>query len=138
VIGGLVTYLMLLFRTKRTQIDDTLDVWAAHGMGGVTGALLTGVFAEKVINSAGANGLLFGDPGQLLTQLLAVVVTAAYSFAVTFLLLKLLAFMGLRVTDREEAVGLDIAAHGEEGYRIVPREETPEPEVMMQEEGSRV
>ena len=134
VIGGLVTYLMLLFRTKRTQIDDTLDVWAAHGMGGVTGALLTGVFAEKVINSAGANGLLFGNPGQLLTQLLAVVVTAAYSFAVTFLLLKLLSFMGLRVTSREEAVGLDIAAHGEEGYRIAPREEMPEPDVLFQEE----
>jgi ammonium transporter, Amt family len=132
VIGGLVTYLMLLFRTKGTQIDDTLDVWAAHGMGGVTGAILTGVFAEKVINSAGANGLLFGNPGQLLTQIIAVVVTAAYSFVVTFLLLKLLSFMSLRVTDREEAVGLDIAAHGEEGYRIVPREEMPEPEVQLQ------
>jgi len=59
IIGGLVTYMMLLFRSRRTQIDDTLDVWAAHGMGGVTGALLTGVFAEKVINSAGANGLLW-------------------------------------------------------------------------------
>src|SRR6266704_2749918 len=67
VLGGLVTYLMLLFRSKRTQIDDTLDVWAAHGMGGVTGAILTGVFAEKVINGAGANGLLFGNPEQLLT-----------------------------------------------------------------------
>src|SRR5947207_7365521 len=133
VLGGLVTYLMLLFRSKRTQIDDTLDVWAAHGMGGVTGAILTGVFAEKVINSAGANGLLFGNPGQLLTQILAVLVTAGYSFVVTFLLLKLLSFMGLRVTDREEALGLDIAAHGEEGYRIVPREEMPEPDVTLQE-----
>src|SRR5207302_4974116 len=93
VIGGLVTYLMLLFRSRRTQIDDTLDVWAAHGMGGVTGALLTGVFAEKVINSAGANGLLFGNPGQFLTQLLAVAITAGYSFVVTFLLLKLISFM---------------------------------------------
>ncbi len=137
VIGGLVTYLMLLFRSRRTQIDDTLDVWAAHGMGGVTGALLTGVFAEKVINSAGANGLLFGNPGQLLTQLLAVCVTAAYSFIVTFLLLKLISFMGLRVTSREEAVGLDIAAHGEEGYRIVPQEEMPEPALLLQEEGSK-
>ena len=133
VLGGLVTYLMLLFRSKRTQIDDTLDVWAAHGMGGVTGAILTGVFAEKVINGAGANGLLFGNPGQLLTQILAVLVTAGYSFVVTFLLLKLLSFMGLRVTDREEALGLDIAAHGEEGYRIVPREEMPEPDVPLQE-----
>src|SRR5256885_9528108 len=68
-----------------------------------------------------------------LTQILAVLVTAGYSFVVTFLLLKLLSFMGLRVTDREEALGLDIAAHGEEGYRIVPREEMPEPDVPLQE-----
>src|SRR2546422_2934593 len=133
VLGGLVTYLMLLFRSKRTSIDDTLDVWAAHGMGGLTGALLTGIFAEKVINSAGANGLLFGNPQQFLIQLLAVAATAAYSFVVTFLLLKLLSFMGLRVTDREEAVGLDLAAHGEEGYRIVPAEEMPEPDVLPAE-----
>ena len=134
VIGGLVTYLMLLLRTKRMQVDDTLDVWAAHGMGGLTGALLTGVFAEKVINSAGANGLLFGNPGQLLVQILAVVATATYAFVVTFLLLKLLSVMGLRVTSREEAIGLDIAAHGEEGYRILPREEMPEPDVQIYEE----
>ena len=134
VLGGLVTYLMLLLRTKRMQVDDTLDVWAAHGMGGLTGALLTGVFAEKVINSAGANGLLFGNPGQLLVQVLAVVATAAYSFVITFLLLKLLSVMGLRVTNREEAVGLDIAAHGEEGYRILPREEMPEPDAQREEE----
>jgi ammonium transporter, Amt family len=138
VLGGLVTYLMLLLRTKRMQVDDTLDVWAAHGMGGLTGALLTGVFAEKVINSAGANGLLFGNPGQLLVQILAVVATAAYSFVLTFLLLKLLSVMGLRVTSREEAVGLDIAAHGEEGYRILPREEMPEPEAQIYEEETAV
>jgi Amt family ammonium transporter len=120
------------------QIDDTLDVWAAHGMGGLTGALLTGVFAEKVINSAGANGLLFGNPGQLLVQILAVAATAAYSFVLTFLLLKLLSVMGLRVTSREEAVGLDIAAHGEEGYRIIPREEMPEPDVEIYEEETAV
>src|SRR5437660_6849541 len=140
VIGGLVTYLMLLLRTKKMEIDDTLDVWAAHGMGGLTGALLTGVFAEKVINSAGANGLLFGNPQQLLVQIIAVAATVTYSFVVTFLLLKILSIMGLRVTDREEAIGLDIAAHGEEGYRILPKEEMPEldPDVPMFEEGTVV
>jgi len=66
VIAGVVTYLMLLFRGKKTRIDDTLDVWAAHGMGGVAGAILTGIFAERAINSAGGNGLLFGNPRQLL------------------------------------------------------------------------
>ncbi len=118
VIAGIVTYLMLLFRNKKTRIDDTLDVWAAHGMGGLTGAILTGVFAETAINSAGHNGLLFGNPSQLWTQLLAVAVTLTYSFVVTFILLKLLRPLGLRVSSKDEAEGLDLAVHGEEGYRL--------------------
>lgn len=118
ILAGIVTYLMLLLRSKRTKIDDTLDVWAAHGMGGVTGALLTGIFAEKAINSAGNNGLLFGNPGQLGTQALAILVTVVYSFVVTFILLKLLTPLGLRVSEKEEAQGLDMATHGEEGYRL--------------------
>jgi Amt family ammonium transporter len=126
ILGGLVTYLMLVLRNKFLNVDDTLDVWAAHGMGGLTGALLTGIFAEKVINSAGNNGLLFGNPGQLGAQAIAVLATVVYSFVVTFILLKALSFMGLRVDRHEEIVGLDIAAHGEEGYRILPRVEWPE------------
>jgi Amt family ammonium transporter len=118
VITGVVTYLMLMLRSKKTRIDDTLDVWAAHGMGGVTGAILTGVFAEKAINSLGNNGLLFGNPGQLLTQIIAVVVTVVYSFAMTFILLKLLSPLGLRVSLEEEELGLDMSVHGEEGYRL--------------------
>jgi Amt family ammonium transporter len=118
ILAGLVTYLMLFIRSKLTRIDDTLDVWAAHGMGGVTGAILTGIFAEKIINGAGNNGLLFGNPGQLWTQILAVLVTAVYSFVVTFILLKLLSPLGLRVSEKEEAEGLDLAVHGEEGYRL--------------------
>ncbi|GLV60573.1 ammonium transporter [Dictyobacter sp. S3.2.2.5] len=116
--AGVVTYVMLFIRNKWIRIDDTLDVWAAHGMGGVTGAILTGLFAEKAINSAGNNGLLFGNPGQLWTQILAVVVTMAYSFILTFLLLKILAPLGLRVSAADEEKGLDIAVHGEEGYRL--------------------
>src|SRR5689334_5024051 len=116
IIAGVVTYLMLLLRAKKTRIDDTLDVWAAHGMGGVTGAILTGVFAEKAINGAGANGLLFGNLAQLGVQVLAVVVTLTYAFAATYLLLKLLARWGLRVSSKEEIQGLDRAVHGEEGY----------------------
>jgi multidrug efflux pump subunit AcrB len=113
-----VTYLALHLRSKRTHIDDTLDVWAAHGMGGVTGIILTGVFAEKAINSAGNNGLLFGNPGQLGTQILTALVTLAYAFVVTFILLKVLAPLGLRVSHQEEEEGLDLAIHGEEGYRL--------------------
>lgn len=118
IIAGVVTYLMLLIRTKRTRIDDTLDVWAAHGMGGVVGALLTGIFAEKAINSAGNNGLLFGNPGQFWVQCLAVAVSLSYSFVITFILLKLLTPLKLRVSSEEEAEGLDLAVHGEEGYRL--------------------
>jgi ammonium transporter, Amt family len=107
VIAGVVTYVMLLVRSKKTRIDDTLDVWAAHGMGGVAGAILTGVFAEQAINSAGANELLFGNPRQLVIQLLAVVASLAYSFVVSYLLLRLLSRFGLRVTPEEESTGLD-------------------------------
>ncbi len=117
IIAGAVTYSALIFRTKKIPVDDTLDVWAAHGVGGMTGAILTGVFAEKVINTAGANGFLFGNPNQLLIQLIAVGATALYAFAGSWILLKLLSFrMKLRVTKAEEKIGLDAATHGEIGY----------------------
>ncbi|MEK7107151.1 MAG: ammonium transporter, partial [Patescibacteria group bacterium] len=92
IIAGVVTYAAVWIRTKKTKIDDTLDVWAAHGIGGLTGAVLTGFFAEKIINSAGNNGLLFGNPHQLLVQVIAVVAVGIYSFVATWLILKLLAF----------------------------------------------
>lgn len=119
VIAGVVTYLALLFRTKKIPVDDTLDVWAAHGIGGVTGALLTGVFAEKVINAAGNNGLLFGNSYQLVIQIVAVVATAGFAFLGTWLLLKVMSvFMKLRVSKAEELAGLDKSSHGEEGYML--------------------
>ncbi len=119
IIAGVVTYSCLFYRSKKTGVDDSLDVWAAHGMGGLTGAVLTGFFAEKAINAAGANGLLFGNPAQLGVQAMAVVATAVYAFAVTYVLLKVLdATLGLRVPKNEEEQGLDLAVHGEAGYRL--------------------
>jgi Amt family ammonium transporter len=118
IIAGVVTYGFLYLRSKKTRIDDSLDVWAAHGMGGVVGALLTGVFAEKAINELGNNGALFGNPMQLVWQLLAVAVSAAYAFVMTFLILKAISWLGLRVSEKEETLGLDVAVHGEEGYRL--------------------
>lgn len=119
IFAGIVTYLSLSFRSLHTKIDDTLDVWAAHGMGGVCGAVLTGVFAEKAINSLGNNGLLFGNPHQVLIQLLAVSATAAYSFFGTVLILKAIKFVtAIRVSLKEEIKGLDLAVHGEAGYRL--------------------
>src|SRR3990167_8030428 len=100
IIAGVVTYAAVFIRSNKVKIDDTLDVWAAHGIGGLIGALLTGIFAEKIINGAGANGLLFGNPKQLLIQIIAVAAAAIYSFVATWVIIKILvAFkMPLRVT----------------------------------------
>jgi hypothetical protein len=126
-IAGIVTYLALHVRSKYLAIDDTLDVWAAHGMGGVTGIILAGVFAEKGINpTAETGGLLFGNPGQLGVQVLAAVVTLVFAFVMTLVLFAVLAPLGLRVSKQEEEKGLDLAVHGEEGYGLVISQEEQE------------
>ena len=92
-------------------------MWACHGMGGASGALLTGLFATTAINSAGANGLFYGNPWQFVAQLIGVVASAAFAFGVTFGLAKLLnSTIGLSVSESEEVVGLDISEHGERAY----------------------
>jgi ammonium transporter, Amt family len=86
-------------------------------MGGPWGALATGLFATKLVNSAGADGLFYGSPSQFLIQAIAALVSIAFAFGVTFVITKLLSrFMGLRVTENEEEVGLDISEHGERAY----------------------
>jgi Amt family ammonium transporter len=118
VLGGLSalpSYFFLLYR-PRTRLDDSLDVFGAHGLAGITGALLTGILAEKAWNGV-ADGLLFGNPGQLFVQAVAVGVAILYSALGTFLLLKLVGlFTPLRATPKEEGAGLDVAQHGEEAY----------------------
>jgi Amt family ammonium transporter len=102
---------------QKWGLDESLDVWACHGMGGTWGAIATGLFATKAVNEAGANGLFFGNPGQFTVQLIATVVTIIFAFGVTYILAKVLhKTMGLRVTDKEEEVGLDISEHGERAY----------------------
>jgi ammonium transporter, Amt family len=119
VLGGAVTYLAVHLRGRKIRIDDSLDVWAGHGIGGLTGALLTGVFAEKAINGAGNNGFLFGNPHQLWVQLIAVVAVGIYSFVATWVILKVLSvIMPLRVSESDEAEGLDTLVHGETAYRF--------------------
>ncbi len=110
------SYGVILWRA-RTRLDDSLDVLAAHGVGGTVGALLTGVLAQKLWNGT-ADGLLFGNPLQLGVQAVAVLAAAAYSAVGTFALLKLVgAVLPLRVADPdEEGVGLDVSQHGEEAY----------------------
>jgi Amt family ammonium transporter len=86
-------------------------------MGGTGGALATGLFATRLVNSAGVDGLFYGNPGQFFVQALAALVSIAFAFGVTFAIAKLLSrFMGLRVTENEEEVGLDISEHGERAY----------------------
>jgi ammonium transporter, Amt family len=118
LIGALAapfSYYALLLRA-RTRLDDSLDVVAAHGVGGTVGSLLTGVFAEKAWGST-ADGLLAGNPRQLGIQLLAAVVAIAFSASVSFVLFKLVALVTpLRVAAREEGLGLDVSQHGEEAY----------------------
>ena len=104
---------------NRFGYDDSLDVVGVHGVGGTWGAIATGLFASKAINDAGADGLFFGNPGLLGVQILAVLATWIYAFAVTFALLKILDWtMGLRVSDEEEENGLDLSQHSETGYNF--------------------
>ena len=96
-------------------VDDALDVWAVHGIGGTWGAIATGIFAVAAVG--GASGLIDGNPGQVLTQIIAVLATWVYAGGVTFVLLKLIDItIGLRVTEEEEAEGLDATQHGEIAY----------------------
>ncbi len=119
VLGALAafpSYFAIVARS-RTRLDDSLDVFAGHGIGGITGALLTGVFASKAWNAAGNDGLLAGNAGQLATQALGVAVSVVYAAAGTFVILKLLALVtSLRAVPRAEGLGLDVTQHGEEAY----------------------
>jgi ammonium transporter, Amt family len=114
-IAAVPSYLALMIRVK-TTLDDSLDVVAAHGVGGTVGALLTGIFAQKSLNGI-QDGALFGNPGQILVQAEAILAVAVYSGIASFVLLKLIGLvMPLRASDQEESSGLDISLHGEEAY----------------------
>jgi Amt family ammonium transporter len=114
-IAAVPSYFGLIIRAK-TSLDDSLDVVAAHGVGGTVGALLTGVFADKALNGVG-DGLLFGNPGQLGIQAAAVLAAIVYSAVGTFVLLKVIGLvMPLRASSDQESEGLDITMHGEEAY----------------------
>lgn len=116
LIVAVVCYGAVQLRDK-INIDDALDVWAVHGVGGTVGALCTGLFATVAINSAAANGLFYGNPKQLWIQTIAVAASWAYSAVMTFICLKVVnLIVPLRVTEREEAMGLDMSQHAEAAY----------------------
>ena len=114
-IAAIPSYLVLQWRAK-TNFDDSLDVLAAHGVGGTVGALLTGVFAQKAFNGI-ADGALYGNPGQLGIQATAVAAAGIYSFVASFILVKAVGLViALRPSPEDEMMGLDISQHGEEAY----------------------
>jgi Amt family ammonium transporter len=116
-LAGIICYGGIILKGK-LGYDDSLDVVGIHGLGGIWGALATGLFAQEFIG--GTNGLFFGNPGQLWIQFVSVVATMAFSFVMTFIILKIVSLVtgGLRVSDEDEEKGLDISLHNETGYSM--------------------
>jgi len=113
-IAAIISNLAVHWKQK-SKLDDTLDVFPCHGLGGMVGMLLTGIFATKTVNGAGNDGLLYGNATFFLTQLKALVIVVAYSFIVSFAIFKFISFiLPLRVSSEEEEVGLDASQHNEE------------------------
>jgi len=123
MIGLLVSvFCFLAVSVIKTKFgyDDSLDAFGVHGIGGIWGALATGLFATTSVNSAGADGLFYGNPALFFKQLAAVGITVVYSFIVTFIIMKVVdAIFGLRVSQEDEAVGLDLSQHHERAYTIL-------------------
>lgn len=121
IIGGVAGVLCYYAVSIKFALgyDDSLDVVGVHGAGGTWGALATGLFASTAVNPGGADGLFFGNPAQFGIQALSVAVTLGYSFVVTFILLKVVdATMGLRASEEDEVMGLDLSQHGERAYSL--------------------
>ncbi len=118
LLAGAVCYVSLNMKGK-LGYDDSLDAFGVHGVGGILGTLGAGLFASKLINPAGADGLFFGNPHQLVVQIMSIAVVAVYSFIASIVLLKLIDWtIGLRVTEEEERMGLDLSQHEESGYTL--------------------
>lgn len=118
IAAGIIPFFAVAILKPRLGYDDTLDAFGIHGIGGMLGAILTGVFADPSINEAG-KGLLYGNPGQLLTQLIAVAVTVVYSAVVTYIIFMVIkALVGIKVDPEEEFEGLDESQHGEKAYNL--------------------
>ena len=117
IVAAVIGYYCMLFRAKR-GVDESLDVWAVHGMGGgIWGTLAVGIFASVAVNAAGADGLIQGNAMQLAKQLAGVAAVGAFAFVTTWVIGKVVdIIIGLRVTADEETVGLDISQHGERAY----------------------
>ncbi|MEM2108050.1 MAG: ammonium transporter [Candidatus Bathyarchaeia archaeon] len=117
LVAGVISNLVASWRAGRSRIDDSLDVFACHGIGGIWGSIATGLFATETVN--GVNGLLYGNASQMIAQLLSVAIVASFAFFGSYLLLKLVnVFSPLRVSPEAEDAGLDLSEHGEEAYHL--------------------
>jgi Amt family ammonium transporter len=118
IAAGVIPFFAVAKLKPMLGYDDTLDAFGIHGVGGTIGAVLTGIFADPAINEAG-KGLLYGNPGQLWTQIIAVAVTLVYSGVMTFVIFMIIkAIVGIRVDVEEEVTGLDESQHGERAYNM--------------------
>jgi len=118
--AGAIPWVAVTYIKGALGYDDTLDAFGVHGIGGIWGAIATGLFATKAVNPAGADGLLYGNPLLFWIQIKAVFITVVYSLALGFVLLKVVdVFMGLRVSEHEERVGLDLTLHREAAYTVI-------------------
>lgn len=118
--AGVLCYPVVAFVKPRFNYDDSLDVFGVHGIGGIWGIIATGLYATTTVNSSAANGLFYGNPVQLLIQCKAAAITIVFSFVASYILLKVVDWvMGLRVTDHEERVGLDLSEHREAAYTLI-------------------
>jgi len=112
------TALVMVMLPGLALVDDALDVFAVHGVGGTFGAIATGVFATTAINALGS-GLVDGNAGQIVTQLIAVGATIAYAVIATFVIVKFVdAILGLRISAKDEEMGMDLSTHGEVAYQL--------------------
>jgi Amt family ammonium transporter len=124
-LGGAICYGGVLLKS-RLAYDDSLDVVAIHGLGGTWGAIATGLFASTRINPDGANGLFFGNPGQLWIQFVSVISTMIFAFVMTLIILKVVdVTIGLRITEEDEVKGMDVSLHNEAGYSFSKNEKEP-------------
>jgi Amt family ammonium transporter len=113
VIAALASNVAVYFKSK-SKLDDTLDVFPCHGIGGIVGMIMTGIFATKAVNAAGADGLFYGNPTFLLTQLKGLGIVVAYSFIASFIIFKIINFIQpIRVSSADEELGLDASQHNE-------------------------
>jgi Amt family ammonium transporter len=113
VVAAIISNIAVYYKSK-SKVDDTLDVFPCHGLGGMVGMLMTGIFATKTVNPAGNDGWFYGNPAFFFTQLKAMVVAVSYSFIVSYLIFKFINFiLPLRVSEIEEDLGLDETQHNE-------------------------